>query len=92
MHPVRRSLLALCAATLTLSAQGAVVNVDVGTPLARFGLLKPGTHHYLRFMRTPSSGANQPIDIWTREVRFEERDGKKLMRIVQRWDAVWPAP
>jgi len=89
-------LLALCAATSSLCVQAAVVNVEVGTPLPRFSLLKPGTHHYLRFMRTPSSGAdqpkNQPIDIWTREIRFEEREGKKLMRIVQRWDAVWPAP
>lgn len=91
MHAIRRSLLAFVAATVSLSAHAAVQNVDVGTPLSRFGLLKPGTHHYLRFMRTPA-GANQPIDIWTREIRFEEREGKKLMRIVQRWDGVLPTP
>lgn len=87
---------ALLAATLSLSSHAAVVNVDVGTPLARFALLKPGTHHYLRFMRTPAPGAdgakNQPVDIWTREIRFEEREGRKLMRIVQRWDGVLPTP
>ena len=59
---------ALFAATLSLSTHAAVVNVDVGTPLARFALLKPGTHHYLRFMRTPAPGAdaakNQPITAW----------------------------
>lgn len=97
MHVLRRPVLALLVATFAafatpgLSAHAAVVNIDVGTPLARFALLKPGTHHYLRFMRTPSTGANQPIDIWTREIRFEERAGKPLMRIVQRWDGVWPA-
>ncbi|MCC2972286.1 DUF3108 domain-containing protein [Massilia sp. IC2-476] len=91
MRTIRHCLLALAAATLTLSAHAAVQNVDVGTPLPRFALLKPGTHHYLRFMRTPG-GANQPIDIWAREIRFEERDGKKLMRIVQRWDGVLPTP
>ncbi|MCC2956345.1 DUF3108 domain-containing protein [Massilia sp. IC2-477] len=91
MRTIRHCLLALAATTLTLSAHAAVQNVDVGTPLPRFALLKPGTHHYLRFMRTPG-GANQPIDIWAREIRFEERDGKKLMRIVQRWDGVLPTP
>ena len=92
MRILRPAVLALLAATLSLSAHAAVQNVDVGTPLPRFALLKAGTHHYLRFMRTPSNGASQPIDIWTREVRFEERNGKKQMRIVQRWDGVLPTP
>jgi len=87
-----RPLLAALALGLSLSSQAAVLNVDVGSQLPRFDLVKPGTHHYLRFMRTPSSGANQPIDIWTREIRFEQQDGKPRMRIVQRWDGVLPAP
>lgn len=91
MRILRLSMLALLAAA-SLSAHAAVQNVEVGTPLPRFALLKPGTHHYLRFMRSPGSGASQPIDIWKREIRFEERDGKKLMRIVQRWDGVLPTP
>lgn len=92
MFPVRRPVLALLAASISLSAHAAVQHVDVGAQLPRAALLKPGTHHYLRFLRTPSSGASQPIDIWTREIRFEEREGKKLMRIVQRWDGVLPTP
>lgn len=87
-----RSFLAVLALGLSFSSQAAVHNVDVGSQLPRFELVKPGTHHYLRFMRTPATGANQPIDIWTREVRFEEREGKRRMRIVQRWDGVLPAP
>lgn len=58
-----RLTLAACAAALPLSAHAAVQNVDVGSPLPRIALLKPGTHHYLRFLRVPSSGASQPIDI-----------------------------
>jgi hypothetical protein len=86
-----RPLFAALVLGLSLSSQAAVLNVDVGSPLPRIDLVKPGTHHYLRFMRTPA-GANQPIDIWTREIRFEQQDGKPRMRIVQRWDAMAPTP
>ncbi|HEU4851313.1 MAG TPA: hypothetical protein VFT37_04055 [Telluria sp.] len=89
---VRRPLLALLCASFALAAHAADQDVDVGASLPRFALVKPGTHHYLRFLRTPKDGASQPIDIWTREIRFEQRDGKQLMRIVQRWDGVMPAP
>lgn len=84
----------LVAATfaLSLSAHAAVQNVDVGTPLPRIALVQAGTHHYLRFLRIPSSGASQPIDIWTREVRFDQQGGKERLHIVQRWDGVLPAP
>jgi hypothetical protein len=85
MPILRHLVLPALLAGLSISAQAAVHNVDVGTQLARFSLLKPGTHHYLRFMRTPE-GANVPLDIWAREVRFEERDGKRQLHIVQRWD------
>jgi hypothetical protein len=85
MPILRHLVLPALLAGLSLSAQAAVHNVDVGTQLARFSLLKPGTHHYLRYIRTPD-GANAPLDIWAREVRFEERDGKRQLHIVQRWD------
>lgn len=87
-----RLILAACAAALTLAAHAAVQNVDVGSPLPRIALLKPGTHHYLRFLRVPSSGASQPIDIWTREVRFDRQGGKERLHIIKRWDGVLPAP
>ncbi len=87
-----RSFAAALVLGLSLSSQAAVLNVDVGSQLPRIDLVKAGTHHYLRFMRTPSTGASQPIDIWTREIRFEEQGGKRRMRIVQRWDGVLPKP
>jgi hypothetical protein len=76
---------------LSSCAQAAIHSIDVGTPLPRFGLLKPGTHHSLRYLKTPD-GANAPLDIWTRDVRFEERDGKQRLHIVQRWDGAIASP
>jgi hypothetical protein len=75
-------------AAATLPAGAAVLDIDVGAQLPRFALLKEGTHHYLRYMK--ENGANKPIDIWEREVRFENKDGKRLMRVRQRWDGVSP--
>ena len=88
---MRRAVLSALLACLSVAAQAAVTPVDVGTPLPRFSLLKPGTHHYLRYFRT-ADGANIPLDIWTREVRFEQREGKQQMHIVQRWDGAMASP
>lgn len=88
---MRRLLLPALLACLCASAQAAVTSIDVGTPLPRFSLIKPGAHHYLRYFRTPD-GANIPLDIWAREVRFEQRDGKQQMHIVQRWDGAMASP
>jgi hypothetical protein len=85
MPTLRHLVLPTLLAGLCAAAQAAVHNVDVGTPLPRFSLLKPGTHHYLRYIRT-ADGGNVPVDIWARDVRFEERDGKRQLHIVQRWD------
>jgi hypothetical protein len=87
MHVLTRALLASLAAT-AVHANAAVHNIDVGTQLPRFALLKQGTHHYLRYMK--DKGANTPIDIWERELRFEDKDGKRLMHVRQRWDGVAP--
>jgi hypothetical protein len=91
MHvsPLKSCLLSVAAA-LSLNAHAAVQNVDVGMQLPRFALLKEGTHHYLRFMK--AGDANSAADIWTREVRFDERGGEKLLHIRQRWDGVGPTP
>jgi len=88
MHAFKR----LALSTLLLASSGAALadDVDVGTALPRFSLLKEGTHRYLRFMKLGE--ASTPADIWTRTVSFEERDGKRLLRIRQRWDGVAPTP
>lgn len=91
MPTLRHVLLPALLAGLCLSSQAAVQNIDVGTPLPRFALLKPGVHHYLRYLKT-ADGGSVPVDIWTREVRFDERGGERRLHIVQRWDSVMPAP
>jgi hypothetical protein len=88
---MRRLILPALLATLCISAQAAVTSIDVGTPLPRFSLIKPATHHYLRYFRT-ADGGNIPLDIWAREVRFEQREGKQQMHIVQRWDGAMASP
>ena len=88
MHAFNRFALALL--LLTSGAAALAEDVDVGTSLPRFSLVKEGAHRNLRFMK--SGQASTPADIRTREVRFEERAGKRLLRIRQRWDGVVAPP
>jgi hypothetical protein len=89
MHILIRTVLASLA-LVALQAQAAVHDIDVGTQLPRFALLKPGTHHYLRYAK--EGDAIKLVDIWARTVSFEDRDGKHLLRVRQRWDGVTPKP
>ena len=68
------------------AAFAAPTAIELGKPLPRFNLLKESTHHYLRFMQ--SGEANNPADIWTRTVRFENGG----VHITQRWDGAGPTP
>jgi hypothetical protein len=87
MHIVARALLgvALGLAVGAASAQAAPLEVKVGAPLARFDKIKPGVHRYLRYKQTGETFT--PADIWTREIRFEPRDGQPRLHIVQHWDS-----
>jgi hypothetical protein len=60
--------------------------LEVGQPLARFSLVQPATRLYLRYKVVGDS--RQTIDIWRRQVRFEQQDDKKRMHISWRWDSV----
>lgn len=64
----------------------AAETIEVGQPLARFSLVQPATRLYLRYKVVGDS--RQTIDIWRRQVRFEQQDGKKRMHIAWRWDSV----
>lgn len=88
MHASPRIALAF----LLLASSGTALaqDVNLGAPLPRFSLVKESVHRYLRFMM--AGEASTPADIWTRTVSFEERDGKQLVRIRQRWDGVAPTP
>ncbi|HJR75286.1 MAG TPA: hypothetical protein VJ806_16805 [Luteimonas sp.] len=80
-------LVGAIAACCVFDAHAATTTLNVGEPLARADLLKPGVHRYLRYTVAPD-GQRSTKDIWAREVRFENVDGKRQLRIVQRWDAV----
>ena len=64
--------------------------VEVGRQLPRFGNLKPGVRHYLR--HRVLKGTVRSIDIWTRELRLEEKDGKRLLNVRQTWTGPTVAP
>ena len=64
------------------------VTISVGVPLARAALLKPGTQRYLRYV--VKDGHRTAIDIWSRTVSFEMRDGRRLVRVAQIWDGAGP--
>ena len=59
---------------------------EVGQPLARFSLLKPVTQIYLRYKIV--EGRRESIDIWRRQISFEEHDGRRRLHIYWRWDSV----
>jgi len=82
---VAASALALLVGLGTVSASAAVTSVPVGAPLARFDRIKPGVHRYLRYRQVGETFT--PADIWTREIRFEPRDGQPRLHIVQHWDS-----
>ena len=83
------SALPVLAASMALTANAETsepVKQTVGTPLARFSLLEPGVHRYVRYTVTGSK--RSAIDIWTRTISFEPRDGRRAMHIAMRWDEV----
>ncbi|MBQ1497240.1 MAG: hypothetical protein IIZ38_02910 [Sphingomonas sp.] len=87
----RRGVLATAAvAPVAAMARAAPARLSVGDRLARFDLLKPGVHSYLR--SAEKDGAHVARDIWRREVRFETVDGVQTLRVVQRWDGTGAKP
>lgn len=58
----------------------------MGEPLARFDKLQAGTHIYLRY-RVKKDGSLEPIDVQTKEIRFEQQDGIRRVRVVQHWNS-----
>lgn len=69
-----------------LDSQPGIQTQEVGKPLARFSLLKPATRIYLRYKIV--DGRRETIDMWRRQVSFEERDGQRRLHIFWRWDSV----
>jgi hypothetical protein len=57
--------------------------ITVGDRLAGFANLTAGTRTYLRYMIRDNVW--RPVDIWRREVRFDEQEGQRRLHIVQSW-------
>jgi hypothetical protein len=75
---------AVAAATTASAAWSVETPLKVGEPLARFALLKPATHRYLRYI--VHGEQRTLVDIWVRRISFETENGRRLMHIWQRWD------
>jgi hypothetical protein len=90
----RRSLALVFALGVGLAAYGGAHAetqvVRVGPPPARMDLLKAGSHRYLRY--EVKGGRRVAHDIWDRTIAFEQKDGRRLLHITQRWDEVNAAP
>jgi hypothetical protein len=71
---------------LSGAAAAEVATLEVGKPLARFSLLVPSTRLYVRYMIKGEQRAT--LDIWRREIKFEEREGRRQLHIFWRWDSV----
>jgi hypothetical protein len=82
-----RSFLIVIAISVCSPAIAEVIHLRVGQNLARFALLTPSTHRYVRYLIKPN-GARQLVDIWSRRLTFEPAPdgGPRAMRIYQRWD------
>ena len=76
--------LALAALFVAAPAAADIKDVPLGLPLAQFDKLVPGKRLYIRYKE--KDGVASPIDLQTKEVRFEEHDGKPRLRILQRWE------
>ena len=66
-------------------AQAKTDMIEVGQALPRADLLRPGVHRYVRYMI--SGDSRGLMDLWTRTLSYEMKDGRRIMRIRQRWDA-----
>jgi hypothetical protein len=87
------SLRTACATMLLVTALPCAADIreiDPGAPLPRFSLVKEGTHRYLTYRK--AAGANIPIAMMSRDLRFETKDGQQRMHIVHRVDTVGSSP
>lgn len=84
-----RSLFALGAVFLMIQpAMAETVKVEVEGHGLDMAMLKPGVHRYMRYLI--KDGAREVKDIWTRRVSYENKDGRKLLHMVMRWDELGP--
>jgi hypothetical protein len=85
-------LFAIISSYLLMANNRALADVTVlhvGDKLSRAYLLKPGVHRYTRYTITPD-GHRNTIDVWSREISYETKEGRAVLHIHQQWDEVAP--
>jgi hypothetical protein len=74
------------AARRTGGSTSQVEVLEVGKPLPRVSLLAPATRVYLRHKIV--GNRRETVDLWRRKISFEDRYGRRLLRIVTRSQSV----
>jgi hypothetical protein len=74
----RAVAVALASAMPVAEADAKIDMLQVGQRLARFELIKPGVHRYVRYL--VRGGQRRLLDLWTRRVSFEIGDGQSWWR------------
>jgi hypothetical protein len=59
--------------------------LQVGQPLPRAAMLTAGVHRYARYMIVDDQ--RTLMDLWSRTLSYENRNGRSFLHIRQRWDA-----
>jgi hypothetical protein len=72
-------------AAWTAAASSSVDVLQVGQRLPRAAMLIPGVHRYVRYMI--SGDTRRLMDLWTRRLSYETVDGRRILHVMQRWDA-----
>jgi len=90
MRRVRQTVLVAITLAVPASWTGAASSssvdmLQVGQPLPRSAMLVPGVHRYVRYII--SGDTRSLLDLWSRRLSYENKDGRRLMHILQRWDA-----
>jgi hypothetical protein len=86
---IRLSSILFATLLLSSAAHADTLRLEVGVPLARFAMLRPETHRYVRYT-VAADGARKLIDFWQRTLSFAvPGPGQEpALHIVQRWDEV----
>jgi hypothetical protein len=78
-----------CVLMANTHALADVTVLHVGDKLSRAYLLNPGVHRYTRYTITPD-GHRSTIDVWSREISYEIKEGRPVLHLHQQWDEVAP--
>lgn len=77
-------MIAILLALLPVAQAAPPTPVPVGSPPPRMAMLTPGVHRYSRYF--VKDGRRVTMDIWTRRIAYEPKDGRRRLHLSMRWD------